>query len=321
MLMVTLEYEKDLKREQRRNTLPDAHRLIVQLELSDIVEERTLLQDAVPRTKALQFQAKKLFAAERKKPENGKAFGQPINAKMDEVLKTNGIDRAAQFGGTIEGNGSRILMARSNAIINEMEEHVLEVPTRTAGTDAEIRHVCRAHRQLLTALDGYFSCLRTKRFHLTPEILENGKLYRDRVLALERYLGMSVTTKSHMAEDHSIEQQEDLHGFGDLGEDFGERNHQDESKADRRLGCVRNFAIRETIKSKEEVQIKDEKVQAKIEDIKQKRKKAPSDANEARQAAKKQRRLDARVEVLASPAPEGRMTTLRERRALELKED
>ena len=180
--------------------------------------------------------------------------------------------------------------------------------------------MCLTHRNLLTALDGYFACLRTKRFHLTPEILEHGKLYRDRVLLLERYLWMSVTTKSHMTEDHSIEQQENFDGIGDLGEDFGERNHQDESKADRRLGCVRNFAMRETIKSKEEVQIKDEKVQAKIVEIRQKRKKAPSDANEARQAAKKQRRLDARVEVLALPAPDGRMTTLREQRALKLKQ-
>jgi hypothetical protein len=76
----------------------------------DIVEERTLLQDAVPHTKAEQSQAKKLFPAEEKKPENGKAFGQPINAKMDEVLKKYGIVRAAQFGGTIEGNGASILM-------------------------------------------------------------------------------------------------------------------------------------------------------------------------------------------------------------------
>jgi hypothetical protein len=77
--------------------------------------------------------------------------------------------------------------------------------------------------------------------------LEKAKLYRDQVLALERYLSMSITTKSHLAEDHSVQQQEDLDGIGDLGEDFGERNHQDEAKANQRLGCVRNFAIRETI--------------------------------------------------------------------------
>ncbi len=118
--------------------------------------------------------------------------------------------------------------------------------------------------------------------------------------------------------DHSVEQQEDFDGIGDLGEDFGERNHQDEAKADLRLGCVRNFATRELIKSKEEVQIKSEKVQAKIVEIKEKRKKGPSDANEVRQAAKKQRRMDDRARVLAFPAPEGRMTTLRQQRGLEL---
>jgi hypothetical protein len=104
--------------------------------------------------------------------------------------------------------------------------------------------------------------------------VEKTKQYQDRFLALERYLGMSVTTKSHLAEDHSVQQQEDLQGIGDIREDFGERNHQDQAKVDRRLGCVRNFATRETIKSKEEVQVKDEKVQAKIVEIKEKRQRA-----------------------------------------------
>jgi type II secretory pathway component PulF len=108
--MVMSEYEKDLKRQQKRNTLSDADRVIVVSELADIVEERTHLQAAVHETKNNYVQAKKVFAAEKKKPENGKAFGQPINAKMDEVLKKNGIDRAAMFGGTMEGNGARKLM-------------------------------------------------------------------------------------------------------------------------------------------------------------------------------------------------------------------
>jgi hypothetical protein len=55
---------------------------------------------------------------------------------------------------------------------------------------------------------------------------------------------MSVTTKSHLMEDHAVQQKLELHGFGDLGEDFGERNHQDQAQADRRLGCIRIF-IRE----------------------------------------------------------------------------
>jgi hypothetical protein len=131
---------------------------------------------------------------------------------------------------------------------------------------------------------------------------------------------MSVTTKSHLAEDDSCEQQEDLNGIGDVGEDFGEQNHQDEAKADRRLGCVRNFATRETIKSREEVQTKDEKVQAKIVEINGKRKRGQSEGTQERQAGKRQRRLDARGEVLTLPEPKGVMITLRERHVLMLKE-
>jgi hypothetical protein len=211
-------------------------------------------------------------------------------------------------------------MERGGEVISEMEEYVLQLPTRIAGTDEEIRHVGETHRQLLLCLDGYFSSLRTKRFHLTPEISEKTKQFRDRVLVLERYLGMSVTTKSHLAEDHSCEQQDAFDGIGDVGEDFGERNHQDEAKADRRLGCVRNFAKREGIKSKEEVQVKDEKVQAKMVQIKGKRKRGQSEGTEVRQSARRQRRLDARDEVLTSPAPVGIMITLRERRVLKLRE-
>jgi hypothetical protein len=73
------------------------------------------------------------------------------------------------FGGTCK------LMANVDAIIQEMQEHVLQSPTRFAGTDEEIGHVGETHRSLLNCLDGFFSSLRTKRFHLTQEILEKGK--------------------------------------------------------------------------------------------------------------------------------------------------
>jgi hypothetical protein len=90
--MVMSEYEKDFQWQQQRNTLSYADQGIVVSELADIVEERAHLQDAVPATKNNYVQTKKMFAAEKKKPENGKAFGQPINAKMNEDLKKNGID-------------------------------------------------------------------------------------------------------------------------------------------------------------------------------------------------------------------------------------
>jgi hypothetical protein len=75
---------------------------------------------------------------------------------------------------------------------------------------------------------------------------------------------------------------------------------------------------REAIKSREEVQVKDEKVQEKILEIKGKLKRGLYEGAEARQVARRQRQLDARQEVLDSPSPEGRMRTLRELRMLQL---
>lgn len=42
-------------------------------------------------------------------------------------------------------------------------------------------------------------------------------------------------------------------GYGDLGEDFGERAHQIEAKLDKRFSAVRDFGWKENVKSKIEV--------------------------------------------------------------------
>ena len=103
-----------------------------------------------------------------------------------------------------------------------------------------------------------------------------------------------------------------------MAEDAGERNHQDEAKADRRLGAIRDFARKETFKSKDEVRKKNPIVEAKIEEMMEKTKRqATGDADE-QQAVKHQKQLDNRQAALNAPAPEGKMKTMRERRAKEM---
>eukprot|EP00957_Ditylum_brightwellii_P207426 15352949-Ditylum_brightwellii.AAC.1 len=67
---------------------------------------------------------------------------------------------------------------------------------------------------------------------------------------------MPITTKSHMIEEH-LEQQEQFHGIGDLTEDFGERNHQYEAKADRLRASVWDFVQQQALKSCDKVKNKD----------------------------------------------------------------
>jgi hypothetical protein len=71
---------------------------------------------------------------------------------------------------------------------------------------------------------------------------------RNKLLPLilkERHLCMSITPKSHVMAAHSIEQLVRICGFTDLGEDAGERNHQDELKADTRLGAICDYPRKE----------------------------------------------------------------------------
>jgi hypothetical protein len=304
------DYEKDLKLRNRNRLLDEISRSTIEAELLFIDDERNVLQNCVESQKTVWKQAKKKFADEKKQPGNSKAFGQPLRAKCDEILKRRGIDRAAQFGGDLEGNGVRRLMAEANAIIDEIEGVVLEMD-RVAGTDDEIRDVCEKHRQLFLCWDGYFSGLRTKRFHLTDDITQKTKQYLAKSISLEWHLCMSITPKSHVMAAHSIEQLVRICGFADLAEDAGERNHQDESKADKRLGAIRDYPRKEEFKSKDEFRKKNPVVQEKIEQLREKNKRNTSGDAEARQIAKRQKRIDAREEALASPVPEGKMKTLR----------
>ena len=111
--------------------------------------------------------------------------------------------------------------------------------------------------------------------------------------------------------DHSIEQLVRTCGFACLGEDAGKRNHQDEAKADRRLGAIRDYKRKESFKSKDEFRKKNPVVQEKIAELREKNKRKTSGDAEARQIAKHQKRIDAREEALSSPVPEEKMKTLR----------
>jgi hypothetical protein len=134
---------------------------------------------------------------------------------------------------------------------------------RVAGTDEEIANMCEKHRQLFICWDVYFSGLRTKRFHLTDAIAKKTKEFFVRSVLLERHLGMCITPKTHVMDDHSIQQLIATHGFADLGEDADERkHHQDEEKADRRLGAICDYALKEAFKSKDKVKRKNPKVEA-----------------------------------------------------------
>jgi hypothetical protein len=128
-----------------------------------VCEEKQVLQEEVNNRKVRKEEAEKELKIEKAKPQNGKEFGQPLQAFVDEVMKGHGIDSGAHFGGKLEGNSCWKLMGVAVDLVNRIEDHVLVLPVeqRAVGTDDAIREVIARHRELLLNLDGLVSALRT----------------------------------------------------------------------------------------------------------------------------------------------------------------
>jgi hypothetical protein len=288
-------------------------RAIAEEELEDISLKRVgMQQDAVDGAKVFVLKTKKLFAEEKKKEENCKGTGQHLHAEIDIILQSHGINWAAQFGGALTRNGCRKLMAEADDITKESGDYIFQLPVeqRLVGTQDKIQAVCEHHWQLLFCLDGYFTGLRTKRYHLTNEITIP---YRNHSVAIVQYLSMSVTPNDHCIEDHAVQLMVLHQGIGNFGEDQREHNRQLESKEDLHLGSIRSFQRREAFKSKQDGKKHDPGVKEKVTkmyDKLTKRKNAEETAT--RRAEKRPKHMSKiREEALMCPAPESVMETLR----------
>ena len=89
---------------------------------------------------------------------------------------------------------------------------------------------------------------------------------------LWRYLKMSVTPKLHLLFVRLLRFLERVQLFGDLGEDSGERAHQEEASNEIRVGLVVNLEKKERTKSHFEAMKKSAKVKEMMSELKQKSK-------------------------------------------------
>ena len=94
----------------------------------------------------------------------------------------------------------------------------------------------------------------------------------DAIENLWRYLKTSVTPKLHILFVHLVRFLEWVQGFGDFGEDAGERAHQEEARNGSQVGTVANLAQKERTKSQFESMKKSAMVKQMMSKFKQKSK-------------------------------------------------
>ena len=176
-----------------------------------------------------------------------------------------------------------------------------------------------SHCRLLGHLDGVFSLLRTPRFHINNEIVDNLKKHVEHVMGLVRYLQMSVTPKFHDIETHVVDPMKQIGGFGDIAEDAGEKAHQDGAKDNRRVHAISNLQKKEATIARYEVMNENPMVAVKSEEIRSQLKKRKTVRSSDEQVRKLQR-IEERNEPLELPVVTGVFETMCERRKKRLAE-
>ena len=109
-----------------------------------------------------------------------------------------------------------------------------------------------------------------KRFHLNDSDVDKAMLHLDAIDNLRRYPKMSVAPKLHVLSVHLLRFLERVQVFGDFRKDSGEREHQEESRDESRVGAVVNIAIKERTKSQFEAMKKSAMVKETMIEFKQK---------------------------------------------------
>ena len=275
---------------------------------------RTKLKTAKEEEKTL----KAAFNDEANASENSKLKGQPVRAKIEDVMRELGVDRGEYYGRKLEGPGCRKMMAKRVEFADLLSEYVVSTESKN-DTNEKIVMTIQIHCRLLGHLDALFSFLRTPRFHTDSKIIDHLRKHRDHVLALVRYLRMSVTPKYHNIEAHVVHAMIQTGGFGDIAEDAGERAHQDGARMNRRVYAISNIQKKESTIARYEVMKQNPIVAVKSEEIRSQLKKRKTQ-RAGNEQLKKMQRIDKRAELLELPLVTGVMETLRERKKKRLLE-
>jgi hypothetical protein len=257
-----------------------------------LIKKHELLQRYIKEDKEALVETAKEMEKVRQLPENNKVDGQPVKAAVEDMLKTKGIDGGVYFGGDLQGGAIQKYMALRSEINSDIKRLVLLLPAeQKVIKENHVWDILDAHERLLGHLDGFLSICRVKRFHLTETHLTHAVQHRDNIMDGWRALGLSVTTKMHIIEDHVVDYLDALQGFGDMCEDEGERGHQVGAHNESRSKALRDNKEKATAHAQWESMGKNEDVVKRMTEVENsvKRKRRLVNAEGTSQRKKKER--------------------------------
>lgn len=247
------------------------------------------------------------------KAETKKGISKPLKSLVELVLFAHGIDPGAYHGGDLVGNHCRILLQKSDVIFAEIvtvlndfgrahnkNEYSIQCATMRASATAST----------LTLFDHLFLLMSTTASAVTDELLEQVHTTADR--AGQAWLALkdgndNMPPKIHLVGDHLFDLMIHYHGIGDFDESFVERNHQIGKALNVRSRSMRDHRAKALCHSRwEEIQMRQDVQQFKVEHKKETQKRAKRKAGSAckTEATKKDDRDEKRLKVVDEFHPE-----------------
>jgi hypothetical protein len=182
--------------------------------------------------------------AKEKERQHGGGQTKQIRRKIEDILKTYKIDRGAHHGGDLVGGACRLLMKHASLIFDDIKYLLLTInECDRAAPNHEIEEQCGIYTEALGQFDALLALLRIPNGKVTEADIVNARKHAKKAMESWRKLGLSVTMKAHLLEDHVIAMMARLNGIGDFMEDFIEQTHQFGDADERRSNGLRNRTL------------------------------------------------------------------------------
>ena len=154
-------------------------------------------------------------------------LGTPIRDKLEAILLSFDIVRAAYHGGDLTG-GDIIEFFNNVVEIFEQFHEVIKNSDKPDRCDNDkIEHRCKKTKELCSLLDYMFSLARTECGKINDEIIETTIDCVNKIEVKWNDLRLSLLgTKIHAIFGHLVPMMQKWEGIGCFGEDFVEKGHQ-----------------------------------------------------------------------------------------------
>ena len=235
-----------------------------EVRFTELQDERDVIANERDSWRAKESEAKKLLKSyQSRQKRNNSSFYYAIN----EYWRCQGKHREAYHGGAWNGNDAKDVLRNPEKFYGGMRVVLLAFKEESIPTEA-IDLLLHNIIELLKSWNTVFSMLCSKK--RTQQMQTHLKNAIEKAVKHHRELGLSITPKVHLIEDHALDQFINMpYSLFYLIEEFVEQNHQKDHNFEEQVKRIKTVAVKAKAKAKKVWISLDSAVQKRIHQVHQ----------------------------------------------------